>query len=120
MPCSDDRAKITKPSWFQRTGIGYIIQSSSRELTFIAKATADGRINLNLRGMEVRDPDNWAKGIAKRIPYWIDYTKLTVNEKNIFNTRTPAWCDKPYTYTINVKANEEIIVVIEWQPHNDT
>ena len=117
---SDDKAKITKPGWFQNNGIGYIIQSSHGELIFIAKATADGQITLNLRGMEIRNPDDWAKGIAKRIPYWIDYTKLTVNEKNIFSTRTPAWCDEPYKYVMDVKANEEIVVVIKWQPHNDT
>ena len=117
---SDDKAKITKPDWFQRNGIGYIVQSSHGKLTFIAKVTADGQINLNLRGMDIRNPDDWTKGIAKRIPYWIDYTKLTVNEKNIFSTRTPAWCDEPYKYVMDVKANEEIVVVIEWQPHNDT
>ena len=117
---SDDKAKITKPGWFQHNGIGYVIQSSQGKLTFIAKATADGQISFNLRGMEIRNPDDWAKSIAKRIPYWIDYTKLTVNEKNIFSTRTPAWCDEPYKYVMDVKANEEIVVVIKWQPHNDT
>ena len=114
---SDKKASVSKPGWFQRNGIGYTVQSSDGELIFIAKATANGRINLNLRGMDVRNPDDWAKGITKRIPYWIDYTKLTVNGKNIFNTRTSAWCDKPYAYTIEAKANEEIKIQVEWQPH---
>ncbi|MBQ6758569.1 MAG: hypothetical protein IJP42_05720, partial [Selenomonadaceae bacterium] len=78
---------------------------------------ADGQINLNLRGMDVRNSEDWSNGIAKRIPYWIDYTKLTVNGKNIFNTRTSAWCDKPYAYTVEAKANEEIKIQVEWQPH---
>lgn len=114
---SDEKAKVLKPGWFQRSGIGYIIQSLNGDLIFRAKATADGRIELNLRGLEVRDPEDWAKGIAKRIPYWIDYTSLIINEMNIFNTVTPAWCDEPYVYNLKVKANEEVTIKVEWQPH---
>ena len=114
---SDKKASVSKPNWFQHNGTGYVIQSSNGELTFVAKATADGQINLNLRGMDVRNSEDWSNGIAKRIPYWIDYTKLTVNGKNIFNTRTSAWCDKPYAYTVEAKANEEIKIQVEWQSH---
>ena len=117
---SDNRASLSKPSWFQRDGIGYVIQSSNGDLTFIAKATADGKINLNLRGMDVRNPDDWANGIAKRIPCWIDYTKFTINGKAIFDTLTPVWHDKPYNYNLEVKVDEEIKIQVEWQPHNDT
>ena len=114
---SDDKASVSKPNWFQRNGIGYIVQSSDGELMFVAKATANGKINLNLRGMDVRNSEDWANGIAKRIPYWIDYTKLTVNGKNIFNTRISSWCDKPYACIVEAKANEEIKIQVEWQPH---
>ena len=114
---SDDKAEVVKPEWFQGSGIGYIIQSLTGELTFVAKATADGRINFNLRGLEVRSSEDWAKGIAKRIPYWIDYTNFTINGKTIFNSITPAWCDEPYKYNLEVKANEEVTVKVEWQPH---
>ena len=114
---SDTKASVSKPNWFQRNGIGYVIQSSDGKLTFVAKATADGKINLNLRGMDVRNSEDWSNGIAKRIPYWIDYTKLTVNGKNIFNTRISSWCDKPYACIVEAKANEEIKIQVEWQPH---
>ena len=116
---SDEKAKVLKPGWYQRSGIGYVIQSLNGELTFHAKATADGRIEFNLRGIEVRDSKDWVKGIAKRIPYWIDYTKLIVNGKTIIDECTPAWCDEPYRYNLNVNANEEVTVKVEWRPHRD-
>lgn len=110
---SDERASVDKAEWLQKDGIGYQIQSYAGNMNIIAKATADGQIRLNLRGLDVRDP----KDKSKRIPYWIDYTKLTVNGKVIINKRTPAWHDKAYYHAIDVKANEEIKVQVEWLPH---
>ncbi|MBD3879960.1 MAG: hypothetical protein SR1Q5_09850 [Quinella sp. 1Q5] len=110
---ADDRASISKPSWFQKNGIGYLICSYAGELNFTAKATVDGQINLNLLGQDIRTPEDK----TKRIPYWIDYTKLTINGKTIFDTLTPAWHNEPYRYSMDVKADEEIKIHIEWQPH---
>ena len=114
---SDKKASVSKPGWFQRTGIGYVIQSSNKNLTFIIRVTTDGQIIFNLRGMDVRISENWQKGIAKRIPYWIDYSKLIINEKTVLDKLTPTWCDEPYCYNLNVKADEEITVKVEWMPH---
>ena len=110
---SDDKATKSRPSWFQKDGVGYNIDSYAGELNFTAKATVDGQIKLWLRGIWVPDQNDK----TKLIPYWIDYTKLTVNGETIFDTLTPAWCNKPYTCTIEAKADEEIKIHIEWQPH---
>ncbi|MBQ3444240.1 MAG: hypothetical protein IJG33_13455 [Selenomonadaceae bacterium] len=110
---SDDKASVGKPAWFQGNGIGYQIQSYAEKLEFIAKATVAGQISLNLRGMDIRTPEDK----SKRIPYWIDYTKLVVNGETVFDTLTPAWHDKPYTLGIEAKADEEIKIQVEWQPH---
>ena len=113
---SDKNASINKPSWLNIDGVGYQIQSCVGKLEFVAKATADGKIELNLRGLDVRDP----KDNSKRIPYWIDYTKLTINDKTIIDKPTPAWHDKAYYYAIEVKADEELKIQFEWLPHRDS
>lgn len=114
---SDKKATVQKPAWFQKNGIGYVIQSHLGQLDFTAKATVDGKIRLWLRGLDVRAPEDLAKGIRKLIPYWIDYTKLTVDEETIFDTLTPVWHDKFYTHIIDVKADKEIKIQVEWLPH---
>ena len=110
---SDDRAEIRKPEWFNRNGVGYVIQSYAGKLTVGFKIIDGGAITLNLKGLFYSDPKN--KG--KRIPYWVDYTKFAVNDKIIFNKLTPIWHDKPYTYTTEAKAGEEFTVNVEWLPH---
>ncbi len=110
---SDDEAKVEKPNWFQKGGIGYQIQSYVGKLEFIAKAEADGKINLWLRGVSVA-PSN---DPSKRIPFWIDYTKLIINGEIIFDKIVPVWLQEPYSYKMDVKAGEEITICAEWLPH---
>jgi hypothetical protein len=110
---SDNRANLSKPSWLQGKGIGYLISSIEGNLKFVAKADVDGQVQLFLRGRYISDPEN----TSKRIPYWIDYTKLTINEEVVFDKLTPAWHDKPYIHNIDIKAGEEITVQVEWLPH---
>lgn len=110
---SDRKATVDKPSWFQNNSIGYVIQSHAGQLKFTAKATIDGKINLWLRGLAINSPEDK----TKRIPYWIDYTKLKINEKDIFDTLTPIWHNKFYRYIMDAKAGEELNIQVEWQPH---
>jgi hypothetical protein len=104
---SDKNAEILQPDWIQKDGRGYVILSGIDKLELVAKATVDGQIVLNLSGM-------WT---PKLFPYWIDYTKLTVNEEVVFDVVTPTWFKKPYVFNMNVKADEEIKIQYEWLPH---
>ena len=110
---TDKKARVEKPGWLNKGGIGYVIHSYVGKLEFVAKASVDGKIRLWLRGLDIRTPEDK----FKRIPYWIDYTKLIINDKIIFDKITPAWHDKPYRYDFNAKADEEIKIQIEWLPH---
>ena len=110
---SDNGAKVYKPAWLQKGGIGHQIQSYAGKLEIVAKSGVDGRIRLNLKGLDIRNPENK----SKRIPYWIGYTKLIVNDEVIFDTLTPAWHDKQYSCVLDVKANDEIKIQVEWLPH---
>ena len=110
---SDDKAKLEKPAWLNKNGIGYVIHSYFGNLEIVAKATSSGKCTLKLRGTDTRESEDK----SKRIPYWIDYTKLILNEQVIFDTLTPAWHDKPYIHNMEVKAGDEIKIQVEWLPH---
>ena len=110
---SDEKAEISKPEWLQKGGVGYQIQSYAGQLSFVAKATADGQFTIQFRALDIRRLEDK----FKRIPYWIDYTNLTINGKKIFDKSTPAWHDEPYIYNRTVKEGEEIKVEVKWLPH---
>ena len=110
---SDDKATVWKPGWLQKGCIGYQIQSYVGTMEIVAKSDIGGQIRLVLLGLDIRHPED----NSKFIPYWIDYTKLTVNGKVIFDALTPVWHNKPYRYNVDVKANEEIKIQVEWFPH---
>ena len=110
---SDDKANVRRAGWLPKNESGYFIQSYIGNMKIVAKATADGQIKLDLRGLDIRKPDDK----SKRIPYWIDYTKLVINEEIIFDELTPVWHNKTFSYKLNVKADEEIKIEVEWQPH---
>lgn len=99
---SDNNAEVTSPDYLQKEGIGYQVQSYAGNMEIIAKSTVSGKVILKLKGMDIRNP----KDSSKRVPYWIDYTKLNVNGKEIFDKVTPAWHDKLYRHTLRVKAGE--------------
>jgi hypothetical protein len=110
---SDDKATVDKPDWFNKNGVGYVIQSYVGKLEIVAKANSNGQIQVNLRGVSVcpsNDP-------SKRIPFWIDYTKFNVNDKLIFDKLIPVWLWKPYDYNMTAKADEEIKISVEWVAH---
>ena len=116
---SDDKnTTVLKPGWLQKKGVGYQIESCAEKLELVVKATVDGQIELKLRGIDIRTPEEQSK--RKPVPpCWIDYTRLTINGKDIFTNRVPAWHDKTSRHKIDAKADEEITIQMEWLPHNN-
>lgn len=110
---SDDTAGVSSPEWYQKNGTGYVIHSWVGKLKVVAKAFVSGQLRLNLLSPDIRNPADK----TERIPYWIDYTKLTVNGTVIFDELTPAWHNKSYRYIMEVTADEEFIIEVEWLPH---
>jgi glycosyltransferase involved in cell wall biosynthesis len=110
---SDDKVKVTTANWFPKDTIGYAIESYEGKLDIVVKSSVEGQVFLYLMGLWVPNP----KDKSKLIPYWIDYTKLAVNDKIIFDKLTPAWHNKPYRCSVEVKDDEEIRMQVEWLPH---
>ena len=111
---SDNDATLSKPEWFQKNGIGYVITSIQGKLDIKLQASVKGKINIFLRSLDIRDDTDR----SKHIPFWIEYKTLCINGVAIFNKSQCVWHDKPYSYTIDVQDTEEIVISTTWQPYH--
>lgn len=100
--CSDERAEFSKPEYWAQKGVCHSITSYAGQLEIVAKVAVDKKAQIRLSG---------------KLRLLVDYTKLTVNGKIIFDTIKSAGHFKPYVYNMDVKAGEEIKLSVEWQPH---
>ena len=107
---SDAAAEVGAPAWMRKNGNGRMIKSGAGTLSFKVKCKGDGKLSISLKGEDVRNAEN------KRIPIWVDYTKLSVNGKTIFDAVKPAWHDAPQVYSMDVKDGQVIVVQAEWLP----
>ncbi len=112
--CSDSRAKILNPPWYQKNGTGYIFLSYYGTIEIRMKVgSCGGKIRVTLLSKDVRSSDD----PSKRIPYWIDFLNFSVNGDTVFDNVHPAWHDRPYKYIFDAKAEEEITIRVAWLPH---
>ena len=110
---SDKNIHITKPGWFIKNGDGYVVISRALSLDLELKSDAEGKLDIYLRGIDKRNYQ------GNRIPYWVDYKKLTFNKKVLFKGLKPVWHDLPMVFTVAVKSEEIISLHIEWTIHKD-
>ena len=111
--CSDIFAQITKPAWIVNVkGSGKVIESHAGDLTLKGKCIGDGKLEISLRGPDIRDKSN-----QKQVIY-IDFTSFTINDKQVFNTSHTVWHNTPYKFTMNVSDGEIITVSLKWKPLN--
>lgn len=94
-----------------KNGRGYVVNSKIGLIRIVLKCINQGEFTIALRGNDIKDENN------KRVPLWIYYNLFTLNGEKVLQNITPAWHDKPFKYTRKVKDNEEIDILIGWQPH---
>lgn len=107
---SDFKASIKKPDWFQEKGIGYVIESFIGKIDIKFYIQKKGKLSIRLRGKEVKNNN------GERIPFWIDYKLLKINNDIIFDDIKTVWHDKPYYYSVEVDEALVINFVCEWSP----
>ena len=108
---SDLNSTIFQPEYFtDYEGVGKAIFSRKGIIDLKIKCINKGRFNLRLRAMKITDVNN------NTVPIYIDYTKLSVNEKDIFNSRISVSYYNSYTYIKEVENNEILDIHIEWLP----
>lgn len=108
---SDTDAKVISPKWFTTKGKGYIVTSMQGSLDITFRCIKPGRVRIHLRGIDVRDKDN------RRIPYWIDFQKMCVDEKVIFNEPQPVWHDVPFSHAFPAADGQTVTLSLAWLPH---
>ena len=113
--CSDEMVQIQKPAWFKNEqGAGIVIQSSNKHVELEMKCIGNGTLHISLRGIDFRDKNN------ERIPVWIEFTGLSMDNDCIFNSSQIVWHDKPFVYKREVSDGQIIKVSAEWQTAQDS
>ena len=111
----DSDADITFPKWFKNnSGTGVIIQSNALSIDLKIKCVNNGKLEINLRGLDIRDKE------TNRFPVYIDYTSLIINNKEYIKTSELAWHDESFKVEKEVKDNELITIHAEWKPFNSS
>lgn len=106
--CSD-YSNVYSPSWFKdKNGVGTIIESNNNYLEFKIRCVGEGKLNFAFKGIDIRDNN------GNRIPEYVNYTRLEINNEIIFNDNKLTWHDNPFKYEMDVKNNEVVNVSLRW------
>ncbi len=104
---SDGEARIHMPDWFQKDGLGQIVESETGHLDLIILPKKDEHFRFALRGRD-------HKVDGERVPEWIDFTSFTINGKEILRKRMTVCHDKPFVYEDDYKENSLIRIHLSW------
>ena len=102
---------IWQAGWFSESGAGYVMETSDRHLVLELECHGAGNLLLRLMGIDRRTSD------GTRLPLWVDYTRLAVNEEVIFWELKPQWHDKSYVFNRQVVDGEKVKVEVSWDLH---
>lgn len=107
-----ENCNVTQPQWWcSKDGIGYVLETCDKHLILEMECWGAGKLAIHLRGI-----DRCFQG-GDRLPLWVDYTRLAVNDEIIFWELKPLWHNKLYTYEKKVDDGEKIQVEISWSQH---
>lgn len=104
---NDKTVKFSFPEWFNQNGKGCKLESSSSKTRFIFQCVNDGDLVVTLRGKDFKNTT------PKRVPIYINYTKLEINGSVLFDENKLIWHNKPYTFEKLCKNDEIFKVKIE-------
>ena len=108
---SSDSVNVEFPGWFEYDyGKGTVLESKEKAFYATVRCIKDGELNVSLRGPDVRVS-------GKRVPSFVNYTKLLVNGKNVLSKPTAACHDKSHVYRKDVKDGEIVELYIEWEDY---
>ena len=108
---SDSLQSFYAPDWFKDSnGIGYVLTSNAGSLDVSFKCVNDGAINFNFKGRDYSDRN------GNRIPIYVDYTEITVDDENLVSGSRVFWHDNTFNFQKSVKNGQIIKVKVKWKP----
>lgn len=105
------RYDIKQAQWFSTAGNGYVMETYDKYLELELECKGTGLLQIRLLGVDRRSPKR------ERLPLWVDFTRLAVNDDVIFWELKSVWHDKSYSYTRQVTDGEKLKVEISLSPH---
>ena len=107
---SDKNAKIDYPDWFtDNFGQGMTIHSTAGNLYLQIKCHNPGELMMRFIGPDIRDNNQ------NRIPVYINYTNIYINEQNFNDSEKIVWHDNPLIFKKQVKNSEIVKIAVKWK-----
>lgn len=105
--------KVDRPSWFQKNdGVGYIVQSQSKELIVNIECLNDGVLELAFRTKDVKEN-------GKRINYLVDAKYISINDVSLVSDGKLSFShDKPFKYSVSVRKGDVVSIVCISEVHH--
>ena len=109
LSCDDHLCNVYKPNWLKnKFGIGTVVSSSNENINMSFKCVGDGILEIDFRSIDLKYDDF-------RIPIFIDYTKIKVDDTDIIASNFTTWHDNPFIFKQKVKNNQIINIQAEWK-----
>ncbi len=106
---SDSYSMVQTPMWFEdEFGQGTVIQSKKGNLNITIECINQGNLKIWLRGIDFRNGN-------KRIPIYVKYLNLTINNEKIIEKPIIACHDEPFVYEMSVGDLKKVDISIIWE-----
>lgn len=108
----DSALKIFKPDWFKNdNGVGTEIISDKGSLNFSFKCINDGNLDMEFRSVYYKENN-------VKVPIYIDYNEIIVDDEVILSGNRPTWHDDPFIFKKAVKDGQIVNVKVKWSSLN--
>lgn len=108
---SDKPVNVTTPAWFtDNQGKGVIVEGCRNRVFLQIKTERKGKLVIYFKASF-----KVIRGV--RFPFWIDYTSIQINGREILSQPVAVWHDKPFRYEMPVEDGQDVYVAFETRYH---
>lgn len=98
----NDGLNCTFPAWLTNdNGIGCLMESD-KDINLTFQTINGGNLQISIRGIDFRDFNDR----TKRIPVYVDFTKLQVNNMDFLDENILSWHNTPLRFNMDCEHNE--------------